>query len=91
MNTLYGIKFRTALIVFAALILQIVGCKQLSEKSDETEKLSKVNFHHVHLNVRDRDSTNMSGDYLGVEAVIGKMIQMQLFENCYRKKMANKR
>ncbi|MEH1009538.1 VOC family protein [Winogradskyella sp. ECml5-4] len=51
------IKYRTTLIVFATLIFQFVGCKQLPEKSEETEKLSKVNFHHIHLNVTDRDST----------------------------------
>ncbi len=57
MNTFHDIKYRTTLIVFTALLLQIVGCKQLPEKSEETEELSKVNFHHVHLNVTDRDST----------------------------------
>jgi len=57
MNSLFGIKYRTTLFVFAALLFQIVGCKQVSENSDETEELIKVNFHHVHLNVRDRDST----------------------------------
>lgn len=57
MNSFFGIKFRVALCVFAALLLQIVGCKQVSEKPDETEIISKANFHHVHLNVRDRDST----------------------------------
>ncbi|MCK0157752.1 VOC family protein [Cellulophaga sp. F20128] len=57
MNTLYDIKYRTTLIVFTALLFQIVGCKQLPKKSEETEKLSSVNFHHVHLNVTDRDST----------------------------------
>lgn len=56
-NTLSDIKYKTALIVFTVLIFQIVGCKQLPEKSEETEKLRKVNFHHVHLNVTDRDST----------------------------------
>ncbi|OAD39198.1 VOC family protein [Polaribacter atrinae] len=57
MNNLNDIKYRTTLIVFATLIFQFVGCKQLPEKSEETEKLSKVNFHHIHLNVTDRDST----------------------------------
>lgn len=57
MNTLYDIKYRTSLIFFVALVILIVGCKQQPEKSEETEKLSKVNFHHVHLNVTDRDST----------------------------------
>jgi catechol 2,3-dioxygenase-like lactoylglutathione lyase family enzyme len=57
MNTLYDIKYRIILIVFTALIFQIIGCKQLPEKSSETEKFSKANFHHVHLNVSDRDST----------------------------------
>ena len=56
-NTLYDIRYRTALIVFTILIFQIVGCKQLPEKPEETVKLSKVNFHHVHLNVTNRDST----------------------------------
>ena len=56
-NTLYDIKYRTTLIFFTVLIFQIIGCKQLPEKSEDTEKLSKVNFHHVHLNVTDRDST----------------------------------
>ena len=57
MNTLNSIKFRPALFVIAALIFQIVGCKQQSEKSGETEKLRKASFHHIHLNVIDRDST----------------------------------
>ena len=52
-----GIKFKTSLIIIIAILFQIVGCKQLPEKSDETEILNKVNFHHVHLNVTDRDST----------------------------------
>ena len=57
MNNLNDIKYRTTLIVFATLIFQFVGCKQLPEKSEGTEKLSKVNFHHIHLNVTDRDRT----------------------------------
>jgi len=57
MKTLYAIKFITTLIVFIALLFQIVGCKQLPEKLEEPEKLNKVSFHHVHLNVTDRDSS----------------------------------
>ena len=57
MNNSYNIKCRTTFIFLAALIFQIVGCKQQPEKFEETEKLSKVNFHHIHLNVTDRDST----------------------------------
>ncbi|MDO6598473.1 VOC family protein [Oceanihabitans sp. 2_MG-2023] len=57
MNNLNDIKYRTTVIVFIVLIFQIVGCKQLPEIPEETEKLSKVNFHHIHLNVTDRDST----------------------------------
>ncbi|MCK8482267.1 VOC family protein [Psychroserpens algicola] len=52
-----NIKYRTSLIFFVVLIFQIVGCKQQPEKSEEAKKISKVNFHHVHLNVTDRDST----------------------------------
>ena len=35
----------------------VLRCKQQPEEPGETEKLSKANFHHVHLNVTDRDST----------------------------------
>jgi len=57
MKSLLEIKFRTTLFVFATLLFQIVGCKQVSENSDLTENSIKANFHHIHLNVRDRDST----------------------------------
>jgi len=57
MNILNKVKFTTNLIVLIVLIFPIVGCKQLPEKVEDTVKLSKVNFHHVHLNVTDRDST----------------------------------
>ncbi|MEY8022152.1 VOC family protein [Muriicola sp. SD30] len=54
---MYDIKYKNTLIVLTVLIFQIVGCKQQPEKFEDVEKLSQVNFHHVHLNVTDRDST----------------------------------
>ncbi|WP_411896089.1 VOC family protein [Winogradskyella sp. A2] len=56
-NTMYNIKYRNTLIVLTVLIFQFFGCKQVPEKSQDVGKLGKVNFHHVHLNVTDRDST----------------------------------
>ncbi|WP_055444934.1 VOC family protein [Lacinutrix himadriensis] len=57
MNSFLEIKFRIPLFVFTALLFQMLGCKQTSENADATENEIQANFHHVHLNVRDRDST----------------------------------